>query len=81
MLGNRAVQLRTDLEAMESKQFAKIVEEVLDPLPSELPNRIRNVAVLVEGFISLATVAQIREEQDPPPRSVSRRAHNQEERL
>ena len=35
---------------MERKQFAKVVEEVLDSLPREFRNRIRNVAVLVEDL-------------------------------
>src|SRR5512141_1812266 len=33
---------------MSREQFAKVVEEVLDSLPLEFRNRIRNVAVLVE---------------------------------
>lgn len=35
---------------MQRKQFATIVEEVLDSLPREFRKRIRNVAVLVEDF-------------------------------
>ena len=35
---------------MERKHFAKTVEEVLDSLPREFRNRIRNVAVLVEDL-------------------------------
>ena len=33
---------------MDREQFAKVVEEVLDSLPAEFRERIRNVAVLVE---------------------------------
>jgi len=35
---------------VERKQFAKVVEEVLDSLPKEFRSRIRNVAVLVEDL-------------------------------
>ena len=35
---------------MNREQFAKIVEEVLDSLPQEFRERIRNVAVLVEDL-------------------------------
>ncbi|HEY5174801.1 MAG TPA: metallopeptidase family protein [Terriglobales bacterium] len=35
---------------MQRKQFATIVEEVLDSLPREFRKRIRNVAVLVEDL-------------------------------
>lgn len=35
---------------MQRQQFAKIVEEVLDSLPREFRERIRNVAVLVEDL-------------------------------
>ena len=35
---------------MQHQQFAKIVEEVLDSLPREFRERIRNVAVLVEDL-------------------------------
>jgi predicted Zn-dependent protease with MMP-like domain len=35
---------------MKREHFTKVVEEALDSLPQEFRNRIRNVAVLVEGF-------------------------------
>jgi predicted Zn-dependent protease with MMP-like domain len=35
---------------MERKQFTEVVEEVLDTLPDEFRDRIRNVAVLVEDL-------------------------------
>jgi predicted Zn-dependent protease with MMP-like domain len=35
---------------MERERFAKVVEEVLDSLPQEFRDRIRNVAVLVEDL-------------------------------
>jgi predicted Zn-dependent protease with MMP-like domain len=35
---------------MERAQFTKVVEEVLDSLPTEFRTRIRNVAVLVEDL-------------------------------
>ena len=35
---------------MERKEFAKIMQEVLDSLPEEFRGRIRNVAVLLEDF-------------------------------
>ena len=35
---------------MERRPFTKVVEEVLDTLPEEFRDRIRNVAVLVEDF-------------------------------
>ncbi len=35
---------------MDREQFAKVVEEVLDSLPAEFQQRIRNVAVLVEDL-------------------------------
>jgi predicted Zn-dependent protease with MMP-like domain len=35
---------------VERERFAKVVEEVLDSLPKEFRNRIRNVAVLVEDL-------------------------------
>ena len=38
---------------MERKEFAKIVQEVLDSLPEEFRERIRNVAVLLEDFPSV----------------------------
>jgi predicted Zn-dependent protease with MMP-like domain len=44
---------------LQHKEFAKIVEEVLDSLPREFRKRIRNVAVLVE---------------DSPPGQVSRQS-------
>jgi len=38
---------------MERKEFAKIMQEVLDSLPKEFRDRIRNVAVLLEDFPSV----------------------------
>ena len=38
---------------MERKEFAKIMQEVLDSLPEEFRDRIRNVAVLLEDFPSV----------------------------
>ena len=38
---------------MERKEFAKIMREVLDSLPEEFRDRIRNVAVLLEDFPSV----------------------------
>jgi predicted Zn-dependent protease with MMP-like domain len=35
---------------MEREAFAKVMQEVLDSLPEEFRDRIRNVAVLVEDF-------------------------------
>jgi predicted Zn-dependent protease with MMP-like domain len=35
---------------MERVAFAKVMQEVLDSLPEEFSDRIRNVAVLVEAF-------------------------------
>jgi len=35
---------------MERERFAKVVEEVLESLPEEFRDRIRNVAVLVEDL-------------------------------
>jgi predicted Zn-dependent protease with MMP-like domain len=35
---------------MEREEFAKVMRDVLDSLPEEFRNRIRNVAVLVEDF-------------------------------
>ncbi len=35
---------------MQREAFAKIMQEVLDSLPEEFRDRIRNVAVLVEDF-------------------------------
>jgi predicted Zn-dependent protease with MMP-like domain len=35
---------------MEREEFAKVMQEVLDSLPEEFRDRIRNVAVLVEDF-------------------------------
>jgi predicted Zn-dependent protease with MMP-like domain len=35
---------------MERERFAKVIEEVLDSLPQEFRDRIRNVAVLVEDL-------------------------------
>jgi predicted Zn-dependent protease with MMP-like domain len=35
---------------MERQAFAKVMQEVLDSLPEEFRDRIRNVAVLVEDF-------------------------------
>lgn len=35
---------------MTREQFAKVVEEVMDSLPREFRQRIRNVAVLVEDY-------------------------------
>jgi len=35
---------------MEREQFAMVMQEVLDSLPEEFRDRIRNVAVLVEDF-------------------------------
>jgi predicted Zn-dependent protease with MMP-like domain len=35
---------------MERERFTKVVEEVLDSLPQEFRDRIRNVAVLVEDL-------------------------------
>ena len=35
---------------MEREAFAKVMQEVLDSLPKEFRDRIRNVAVLVEDF-------------------------------
>jgi predicted Zn-dependent protease with MMP-like domain len=35
---------------MEREEFAKIMQEVLDSLPDEFRDRIRNVAVLAEDF-------------------------------
>jgi predicted Zn-dependent protease with MMP-like domain len=37
---------------VERQAFAKVMQEVLDSLPEEFRNRIRNVAVLVEDFPS-----------------------------
>ncbi len=37
---------------MEREVFTKVMREVLDSLPEEFRNRIRNVAVLVEDFPS-----------------------------
>jgi predicted Zn-dependent protease with MMP-like domain len=48
---------------MERKEFAKVVEEVLDSLPVEFRKRIRNLAVLVEDLPS----------GQSPPRSGERR--------
>ena len=38
---------------MERKEFAKIMREVLDSLPEEFRDRIRNVAVLLEDSTSV----------------------------
>lgn len=38
---------------MERKEFARIMQEVLDSLPEEFRDRIRNVAVLLEDFPSV----------------------------
>jgi predicted Zn-dependent protease with MMP-like domain len=38
---------------MERKEFAKIMQEVLNSLPEEFRDRIRNVAVLLEDFPSV----------------------------
>lgn len=35
---------------MEREEFVKVVQDVLDSLPEEFRDRIRNVAVLVEDF-------------------------------
>jgi predicted Zn-dependent protease with MMP-like domain len=35
---------------MERKAFATVMQEVLDSIPEEFRDRIRNVAVLVEDF-------------------------------
>ena len=35
---------------MEREEFIKVMQEVLDSLPAEFRDRIRNVAVLVEDF-------------------------------
>jgi predicted Zn-dependent protease with MMP-like domain len=35
---------------MKRGHFVKVVEEVLDSLPQQFRNRIRNLAVLVEGM-------------------------------
>jgi predicted Zn-dependent protease with MMP-like domain len=35
---------------MEREAFARVMEEVLDTLPTEFRSRIRNVAMLVEDF-------------------------------
>jgi predicted Zn-dependent protease with MMP-like domain len=35
---------------MEREEFAKVMQEVLDSLPEEFRNCIRNVAMLVEDF-------------------------------
>ena len=43
---------------MERKEFAKIMQEVLDSLPEEFRDRIRNVAVLLEDFPSVQLSTQ-----------------------
>ena len=45
---------------MNREQFAKVVEEVLDSLPEEFRERIRNVAVLVEDLPPGQTSARFR---------------------
>jgi predicted Zn-dependent protease with MMP-like domain len=35
---------------LEREQFAKVMQEVVDSLPEEFRDRIRNVAVLVQDF-------------------------------
>jgi len=37
-------------QILEREAFAKVMQEVLDSLPEEFRDRIRNVAVLVEDF-------------------------------
>ena len=46
---------------MNREQFAKVVEEVLDALPEEFRERIRNVAVLLEDLPPGQSSARIRQ--------------------
>src|SRR5271156_4529913 len=63
---------------MERKEFAKIMQEVLDSLPEEFRDRIRNVA---KRLPVRPIMNSIRPAKETPSRALPWSAHDQEERV